>query len=288
MGIIMEDFYYEESNPKHVLIKCLGILFLIGICVGIFFYQKDKNTIKLKTIKLELGETLSKNVEDYLTSGINNAKNYKLDISEVDENIVGEYTYKVIHNKHIKKGKVIVKDTTKPVVETDNIEMNINEELEPRVLVSNCKDLSLPCSVIFKDEKIIDEFKVAGTYEVDIIVSDAAGNKVETTATVTSSETGSMTSVMSNDLDYYTNSEKDDSIEHTLFVKFKKAMDDDSEEFVTIIQETSVLDFSEYTEDEIYSMKLLTAYNKYGYAIGLQVIVTHPNGTIEYLEKGDS
>ena len=44
----MDDFYYEESNPKHVFIKCLGILFILGVCLGIFLYYKDRNTIKLK------------------------------------------------------------------------------------------------------------------------------------------------------------------------------------------------------------------------------------------------
>jgi len=285
MGINMEDFYYEESNPKQVFIKCLIILFIIGISIGIFLYYKEKNTIKLKKITLELGSELSTNIDDYLLSGEKNSNEYVLNLDKVDKNKVGKYTYEVKYNKHTKKGTIIVEDTTKPIVETDNIEMNINEDLEPRLLVSNCDDLSLPCSVTYVDETITDKFKIPGTYEVEIEVSDAAGNKIKTTAKVTSNETSTMTTVMSNDLEYYTNNEKDDTIEHILFEKFDHAMDDDSHEFVTIIQETSALDFSQYTEGEIYSAKLLTAYNKYGYAIGLQVIITHPDGTVEYLTK---
>ena len=48
MGIIMDDFYYEESNPKHVFIKCLIIALVIAICLGAFLFYKEKNTIKLK------------------------------------------------------------------------------------------------------------------------------------------------------------------------------------------------------------------------------------------------
>lgn len=283
----MDDFYYEESNPKHVFFKCIGILFIIGLCIGIFLYYKDKNTIKLKRVTLELGEELSTDVNDYLLSGESFSEDYKLDLSNVDVNNIGTYTYKVKYNKHTKNGTIVVRDTISPIVKTDNIEMNINEELEPRVLVSSCEDLSLPCSVSFVDENITEKFKTPGTYEVEIEVSDAAGNKVKATAMVTSSETGTMTSVMSSDLEYYTNNLSDDTIEHILFEKFEKAMDDDSEEFTTIIQETSAIDFEQYTED-IYSMKLLTAYNKYGYVIGLQVIVTHSDGTVEYLTKGDN
>lgn len=283
----MEDFYFEESNPKHVFFKCLGILFIIGICVGVFLYYKDKNTIRVKNITIELGDKLSDNIEDYLLSGNELKDNYKLDLSKVDINNIGTYKYTIKHNKHIVTGKIIIKDTTKPIVETNNVEMNIKEELEPRLLVSNCDDLSLPCSVIFKDENIIEKLKTAGTYDVDIIVSDSAGNKVETSAKVTSSVEGTLSTIMSSDLEYYTNNLNDDTIEHVLFEKFDVAMDDDSHEFVTIHQEISAMNFEEYTDD-IYGMKLLIAYNKYGYVIGLQVIVTHSDGTIEYLTKGDN
>ena len=283
----MEDFYFEESNPKHVFLKCLGILFIIGISVGVFLYFKDKNTIRVKNITIELGEKLSDNIDDYLLSGNDQKDYYKLDLSKVDVNNVGTYNYSIKYNKHKVTGKINIKDTTKPVVETNDVKMNINEELEPRLLVSNCDDLSLPCSVIFKDENIEEKFKTAGTYEVAIIVSDSAGNKIETTANVTSSVDGTLSTIMSSDLEYYTNNLNDDTIEHVLFEKFDVAMDDDSHEFVTIHQEVSALDFEQYTDD-IYSMKLLVAYNKYGYVIGLQVIVTHSDGTIEYLTKGDN
>ena len=165
--------------------------------------------------------------------------------------------------------------------------MNVKEDLEARLLVSDCDDISLPCSVVFKDENIVKKFKTPGVYVVDIIVSDSQGNKVEKSAKVTSSETGTLSTIMSSDLEYYTNNLNDDTIEHILFEKFDVAMDDDSHEFVTIHQEVSALDFTQYTDD-IYSMKLLIAYNKYGYVIGLQVIVTHSDGTIEYLTKGDN
>ena len=75
--------------------------------------------------------------------------------------------------------------------------------------------------------------------------------------------------------------------EKILFEKFDKALDDDSKEFTTVIQEVSALDFSLYAKEDIYSAKLVTAYNKYGYAIGIQVIVTYYDGTIDYLTKGE-
>ena len=283
----MDDFYIEDSTPKHIILKCLGILFVIGICIGVFLFYKYKHTIKLKNVTIELGEKLSTNVEDYLLSGIDYSDSYKLDLSDVDTNSVGSYKYFVSYNKHVVSGKISIKDTTIPVVETNDVTMNVKEDLEARLLVSDCDDISLPCSVVFKDENIVKKFKTPGVYVVDIIVSDSQGNKVEKSAKVTSSETGTLSTIMSSDLEYYTNNLNDDTIEHILFEKFDVAMDDDSHEFVTIHQEVSALDFTQYTDD-IYSMKLLIAYNKYGYVIGLQVIVTHSDGTIEYLTKGDN
>ena len=90
---------------------------------------------------------------------------------------------------------------------------------------------------------------------------------------------------MTNDLNYYTNNLNDDKVEHILFIKLDRAIDEDTLEYEGLIQETSAIDFSEYVDDEIYSTRLITAYNKYGYVIGIQVEVTFNDGTKKLLEK---
>ena len=47
---------------------------------------------------------------------------------------------------------------------------------------------------------------------------------------------------MSNDLNYYTNSENDDKIGHVLFVKLDKAINEDTLEYEGLIQETSTIE----------------------------------------------
>ena len=281
----MEEFYYEESNPKHVLIKCLIGIFIIGIGIGAFLFYKNENTIGLKNITVEVGSKLSTNIDDYLKNGHKYKNDYKLYLDEVDTSKVGEYTYKVKYNKHTEKGIIKVKDTTKPVIQLDNVTIGINEEFDPNVLLVRCDDSSLPCDVTFNNDNDMKSLKKEGTYNIEFKISDAEGNITKSKATITVSATETLSSKMTNDLEYYTNSENDDTIEHIFFEKLDKAIYEDTLEYEGMIQEISAIDFDEYVEKDIYSTKLITAYNKYGYVIGIQVEVTFNDGTKELLQN---
>ena len=286
----MDEFYYEESNPKHVFINCLIILFVIGLGIGIFLYIQQTNTFKLKNININLGDKLSENIEDYIDGNIENISDYKLYLDNVDVTKVGKYTYKVKYNKHTEEGVIEVIDDKKPVViPSEDIVIGINEELNLNMLIAKCEDDSLPCRVALKKDSDLNKLKKEGTYEIDLIVSDAAGNKTNITVEVTASSTETMSSLQINDLNYYTNSENDDSIEHTLFVKLDKGISEETHEYEGIIRDISVMEFSEFVSEdkEIYDVKLITVYNKYSYVIGFQVLATFTDGTTELLEKGD-
>lgn len=283
----MDEFYYEEWDSKHVFVKCLIIIFIVGIGIGIFYFIKQKNTLKLKDITVEVGEQLSKDVVDYISSGDKYIDEYKLYLNDVDTSKVGEYSYKVKYNKHTVKGIINVVDTTNPIVETSDITIGINEELDLNMLITTCNDSSLPCKVSLKNEKDLNKLKNEGKYEIELIITDAVGNETETSVNITTSSTETMSSLQTNDLNYYTNSENSDSIDDTLFIKLDKAINEETLEYEGLIQELSSLDFSEYVseEKEIYDIKLITAYNKYSYVIGFQVLATFTDGTKELLEK---
>lgn len=281
----MEEFYYEESNPKHVFIKCLICLFIIGIGIGVFLFYKNKNTISLKTITIEVGKTLSTNIDDYLKNGHKYKKDYKLYLDGVDTNKVGKYTYKVKYNKHTETGIIKVVDTTSPNVQLDDITIGINEEFDPNVLLLKCDDKSLPCNVSFVKDSDSDLLKKEGTYNIEFNISDAEGNLTKSSSKIIVSATETLSSKMTSDLDYYSNSENDDTIEHIFFEKLDKAINEDTLEYEGMIQEISAIDFNEYVEGDIYSTKLITVYNRYGYVIGIQVEVTYNDGTKELLQN---
>lgn len=281
----MDEFYYEESNTKHSVLKCLVCIFIIGIIIGIFLYYKKQNTIGLKNITIEVGTSLSKNIEDYLKNGHKYKNEYKLYLDDVNANKVGVYTYKVKYNKHIETAKIKVVDTTPPIVELDDITIGVDEEFDPSILLVSCEDKSLPCSVTLKKETDEKKLKNTGTYNIEFNVSDALGNTTKETATIIVSTTETLSSKMTSDLEYYSNSENDDTIEHVFFERLDKAIYEDTLEYEGMIQEISAIDFEDYVEKEIYSTKLITAYNKYGYVIGIQVEVTFNDGTKELLQN---
>ena len=282
----MNDFYYEEPEHKHLFLKCMLFLFIIGILGGVSIYYKKQHTIKLKNVTIELGDTLSKDVNDYLINGKRYANEYKLYLDNVDVNTIGKYSYKVKYNKHTKTGYINVQDTTKPEVTLDDlVTIGKDEEFNPNLLITSCTDKSLPCTATLKNDSDYDKLKNSGTYKIKINVSDTVGNTTEKEVTINVSEIGTLSSKVTNDLNYYTNNLNDDKVDHILFIKLDKAIDEDTLEYEGLIQETSAIDFSEYVDDEIYSTRLITAYNKYGYVIGIQVEVTFNDGTKKLLEK---
>lgn len=110
------------------------------------------NEIKLKDINIEVGSTLSTNTADYLLNpedideSIINRLN--LDISNVNNNSVGSYTYTITYNKKIYNGSVIVNE--KPLPNVDSITLNslsieVNKEL-PKDINVYIKE-SLPIEV---------------------------------------------------------------------------------------------------------------------------------------------
>ena len=276
----MEEFFYEEENPNHIFIKCLIILFLIGLLGGAFIYYKKENTVRLKNVKVEVGSELSTNINDYLKKGNKYSSKYKLYLNGVDTSKIGKYTYKVKYNKHTKKGYITVVDTKDPIVTVDEeVVIGNNSEFDPNIFILKCEDSSLPCTAKLKNKSDYEKIKNIGVYDLTIVISDNAGNKILKNVKLNVSDSKDISSKMVNDLEYYTNSEEDKDLGHTLFVSLDKAMNEESKEYEELIQNTSIVDFSEYVDKDIYSTKLITAYNKYGYVIGLQVEVTFYDGT---------
>lgn len=285
----MNDFYYEEPPHKHLFLKCMILLFIIGIIGGVSIYYKKQHTIKLKNITIEVGDVLSKDINDYLINGKKFSNEYKLYLNNVDVNTIGKYSYKVKYNKHTKTGYINVVDKTKPeVVFNDNVTINSNEDFNVNNLMLSCKDKSLPCTVTLTNENDYDKLKQAGNYSINVKVSDSAGNYITKKVNVTVTDDENMSSTMSNDIEYYTNSINDAKIDHVLFVKLEKAISENTLEFEGLLEDTSAIDFTKYVDKTIKDTRIITAYNKYGYVIGIQIEVTYLDGTKEIIEnKGE-
>ena len=123
-GLIMPNMKFENGNVSKLEVKQQKVA------------ECKSNEIKLKNIEIEMNNTLSSNVSDYLENpnDIENSilKILKLDISNVNVNSVGDYTYTITFNKKIYNGSVKVKDKPLPVVEVmtlNQLSFEINSNL---------------------------------------------------------------------------------------------------------------------------------------------------------------
>ncbi len=187
----------EKINKKKKQQSIMSIVSLIVIaCLVIFFFYyksvpKDSD-FKALTIEIELGESLPLRKSEYIKPGIGNTVDemaYQIDTSNVTVDQVGEYQYTVYHNNIQKKGLIIVKDTTAPVLEVREVVINVGESYDATRFVSNCVDLS-GCSYSFEDQETENKYTEAGSYVVYIRATDAYDNKTIKQASLIIEEVG--------------------------------------------------------------------------------------------------
>ena len=282
-----QDFYIEESSPLKVILTIVLFLGLIGGGLYYYFNYHKETTVKLKNLTVELGNKLPTNINDYIECS--NPATYKLDISsiKVDDNgnaiSTGEYSYKVIKNNEIKKGKVFVKDTTKPNVVTTDLFVGVKEEFSPNDFISSCDDLSLPCTVKYKnisDENLNDN---EGTYTINIIISDAEGNSVTKIVSLIVSGENTLANKKANDLEYDHLSEIDDNWDKSYTMKLDKAIVDSGINYNELFEELSSKEYD--FDKEITDKRILVIYNKYNYVLGFSIKYTFSDSSYIYVTK---
>jgi len=284
-----EDFLDVTQSSKKVVVVFILVIFIIGV-LGYFFVFK-KFYFSLKTVKHELGTTLSENVEDYLGQSVKDSSLYKLDISNVNKDEVGEYTYTVTYKKSKKKGKVVVRDTTPPeftlnemVIEEGTVDYYLGDFLE------SCDDLSTPCLVELKDSKDESQFGIVGNHSIDILVKDLYGNKKSATGSLKVVSKGTYVDPKSQDLEYVKNSLEIENFKGEIYEKLEKAINKDSDAARDKMSEISTIDLEEYVKSKyegssIKTSEIIELYNKYDYVIGYSIRLTLDDGRTVYVTK---
>lgn len=270
-----EDFLDVTDNSKRAL--GVFILVILAILVAGYFLVFKKVGFSLKTVELELGNTLSENLSDYVVQDIENESEWKLDLSKVRVDEVGTYYYTVTYNKKTKKAKVKVVDTTAPeftlkemLIEKGNEDYYLGDFLE------TCEDYSKPCLVSLKNSKDEEKFKTVGEYTVDIVVADVHNNKKSAKAKLKVVEEGSYVDSRVTDLEVASNSRKEENFKGTTYLTLEKALNPESLEAEAMFDEVSVLDLNEYVSVNYEGYKLVDSeivilYNKGGFVVGYSI-----------------
>lgn len=287
--MIDEDFYFEESNPKKVFLICLLILFLIGVGFGAYKYYDKQTNIRLKTVEIELGDKVPSDISHYIKSG--KYDGYSIDISNVhvneEENTdsVGEYSYTVKKDKNILKGKIIVKDTTPPEVELQDLTVGLNEDYDINDFLVSCNDLSEVCHVYYANSKDEEYVKEEGTYEISLKIKDKYNNEITKKVNLIVNKDASLKELKASDTTVTNIYPIDDQWDNTYTVKFKKGLAEKDDELEEALLELVNIDFDSKYEDKIKEQTLLIIYNKYNFALGLSIKLEFENGKVIYVSE---
>lgn len=142
--------------------------------------QKETMTLKIDSVTVEYGSSISVKAEDYLK----NEKDFldKVEVAVNAENEKdkkyppkGEYELLLKHDDNIEKVKVIVKDTIAPKLEIkDKYTIEYNSKLDQKELKAT--DLS-KTTVTLDDSKV--NYKKTGTYKATVIAKDESNNETK-------------------------------------------------------------------------------------------------------------
>ena len=291
----MDDFYLEETSKKEIFLKIFITLIIVACAVLLGMYLIGKNSLHInKEITVEVGDTLSKKVSDYVLGKIKNTTEYKIKVEKLKlgEKVekTGEYKYTVKYNNHIKEGVIKVVDTKPPVVSVQDLTVGLNEDYDLDDFVTSCEDYSKPCTIQLKDDK---EYTSVGTYDVTLVISDTFNNKIEKKAKLTIKEGYSLKNVKESATSIVSMEPNiDDFKDEYIFKKFDKASIPDDEESIAeeylyeiINDDMSKYIPSEYVGSSIIDQETIELYNKYGYIVGYAFKVKLSNGEEEYLKN---
>ncbi len=198
---IINDDNGNENKPKKdkkmnkLLFIIIIVLLITAVGVGVYILlgvtnKSPKSSVVPKNVEIEMGSSVSTDINDYATFNGINSNNCSLDTSNITDTnkLDATYTFNITCGSTTYSGNAKIVDKTAPIVVLKEANVQVNGVIESSDFIDSCTDAST-CSYEFKDENKVNEFLSAvGNYHVDIIVKDEAGNEIEVTGTLIVSE----------------------------------------------------------------------------------------------------
>ena len=170
----------KKKNNKKTMIFVLLLLLVAIVGFGVYYFlttvkKAGTKSITPKEVKIELGTSLSKNMEDYVTILGYKKSACSINLENVNVNKVSTYKYTVTCEKSSIEGLVIVDDTTKPEAKVTDLIVVKDATLKAEDFIEECKDAST-CSYRFQTN-VEGLTRNLGDYDVEIVVSDEYNNQ---------------------------------------------------------------------------------------------------------------
>lgn len=292
------EVYIEESNPHRARRTIIILVIVVTICFIVFLMLKERYTLNLKRIEVEVGDKVSDDLSFYIKNKILDSDDYKLYLDDIPhtDNVyttVGKYTYKVKYKNITKKGVLVVKDDEAPSVKIQELTIGVDEDYEVDWFLTSCEDYSKPCLVTYENEK--DEFlhSKAGKYTFDIVISDNVGNEVEKRVTLNVKKGYSLQDTKISDKNIKGISSDYGDWHKEMFETFSKGITEENlgvhedYHYLYDLTESDLILYLpyDYIDNEIREHELLYVYNSYDYVIGVAIRVKLDNGKYLYLTK---
>lgn len=142
----------KNANPNvnKATFASVIVLFIVvgGLCYW-YFNKTDPEAFIVKTVSSEIGEELSTSISKYIEQEEKiDEMEFKLDISQVKTDIIGDYTYFVTKGDVKKGGTIKIVDSKGPMVEVKDFVTKLNSVVKVEDFVSSCSDIS-NCTLAF-------------------------------------------------------------------------------------------------------------------------------------------
>lgn len=168
--------------------KTIAVIFLLMLIMAVLSACNGMSiTLSKKEFIVPVGEPISTDVADYVRASEEMLADMTVDLSDVNTEVVGKYTGKIIYGDETKSFSVIVADETSPLIEVvaSNISVEMGATLKVEDVVKNIWDYSQYEYGFSDDRTLADKnksisptisFGSAGTYVVEILAKDEFDN----------------------------------------------------------------------------------------------------------------
>lgn len=165
----------QKKKSNKTLFVIIIILALFGVGFGTYYVlkytdllnSKPSVVINLKNLDVNMGDSLSQNINDYATIEGTDVKNCVLSTGDVDVEKEGKYTYQITCGEIIKSGTINVIDNRELDIVTKKVYKTKGDVVEPKEFIDNPKE---DYAYEFVDKTVVDGYLNGedGTYKVKI------------------------------------------------------------------------------------------------------------------------
>lgn len=175
----------KQEKPKRPMNKVLFVIIIVvliaGVAFGLYYYlnmSSNKVNVTLKDVTINLGDTVSDNINDYATVTGGGADSCNLNNNNINANAIGDYNFTIICGDDTYSGTVHVVDKTPPKAQLNVVYKVVGDTtISVDDFIKTCTDSS-NCMYSFADEEAVQGYLATpgGPYNIEIKLSDDAKN----------------------------------------------------------------------------------------------------------------